>query len=238
MKQKEPVLKSLDAYFILDERLLSHLTGEAGATFLRQRWFRQCLPEEGTHLEIGVAMENSRHLLASPIFKWSCSSVQNELRAAQGMLQSVVLGHPCAMGTENTPWAVSVHSALPLFITWAPDAAAASAASSSREAGSATSSLQGADALQKLWEIVSKKPEPSMEDVKIFGSFRELLEPNQLKKLDAIVKGLFNTSSMKRKEAPSSSDKPLTTAKKLKKKKEIVSTESRISDVAEALLYG
>eukprot|EP00971_Amphidinium_carterae_P331573 6465226-Amphidinium_carterae.1 len=90
-------LKSVDRYFVIDEMLMQHLTGESSGEQTMTAFKRKCLLDPGVGGDLTEASTRADGFIIDDSFKWQSSSIQGEIRAATSWLKSLSEGQPIGM---------------------------------------------------------------------------------------------------------------------------------------------
>ena len=186
---------TIDRHFVIDEIVLKQITGDAGATWLKEAFEAQCLPNpERSRPE--EASAKAEQLLSSPAAKWANSKLRGELESAKMMLSRLAAKEPIAPSGARSGWLHDFLSKMGVFLRVELPG--------SGENGEIEMKY-GTAALQWLWDDVIKKPQSTMQDFEEISVWSHLLNSAQLEVLrekrgDVLTKAKATMASSKRKD--------------------------------------
>ena len=214
----------LDRHFQVDISIMEVITGEQGATLLKESFQQRCFATRDQPLEVATALKNAEEIVQSAAFKWATSAVQAELREATGMIRRLQQQDPIMHSGKATDWLAKMQSLMSNFLR-------EQAAQGSKEEAKL---LLGSDALRHVWDKLQAEQCTDLAKYRLFATWRHLLGPDMEAGLADVHKRCLQSASSSSKAPPAAKE---TKAKETKKNKVAKrSIQDEIDDTAAALL--
>ena len=92
-----------DKHWLIEHSVVKRLVEGDGAEQLKRSWMRM-LPDERLAKSADACLAESRVMLSSVLFSWVGESAQNELRAAEKLLEALVRKEPPTLAGAVSQW--------------------------------------------------------------------------------------------------------------------------------------